>query len=162
VRIVNSTDSTFIAPLILNRYASTKTGLSAETVGSFGEKHRDKADFTTESDSYILRPETVESFYILNKLTGDPIYREWGWEIFQSIEKYCKTDYAYAEKRNVDDAGQYSKKDKMESFFLGETLKYLYLLFDPDSPVDLAKVSKYFHLLQNVNPLQIISLKIDI
>ena len=28
----------------------------------------------------------------------------------------------------------------MESFFLGETLKYLYLLQDPDHGLDLAKV----------------------
>lgn len=27
----------------------------------------------------------------------------------------------------------------MESFFLGETLKYFYLLFDPESKVDLDK-----------------------
>ncbi len=31
---------------------------------------------------YILRPETVESLFILYRVTGDPIYQEWGWEIF--------------------------------------------------------------------------------
>jgi len=90
------------------------------------------------SNHYLLRPEAVESFYILNKLTGDPIYREWGWEIFQSIEKYCKTAYGYGAHPNVHDV--HAKPDNsMESFFLAETLKYLYLLMDPDSEVDFGK-----------------------
>ena len=33
----------------------------------------------------------------------------------------------------------------MESYFLGETLKYLYLLNDPESDVDLKKVC-FFHV----------------
>jgi len=122
--------------------ASTETGLAPEIAGSFGGK--DPKDFVPKHDAifYLLRPEVVESLYILNKLTGDPIYREWGWEIFQSIEKYCKTDIAYGQYQDVtqdgEDTGE-QVKDSMESFFLGETLKYLFLLFDPDSPVDLNK-----------------------
>lgn len=38
----------------------------------------------------ILRPETVESLFIAYHLSGDPIYREWGWEIFQAFQKYCR------------------------------------------------------------------------
>ena len=46
------------------------------------------------------------------------------------IRKWCKTSCGYANVKNV-----YTVKieDKMESFFLSETLKYLYLLFDPDN-----------------------------
>jgi len=123
-------------------YASTKTGLAPEIVGSFGDCEEE--DFVPKYDAlfYLLRPEVVESLYILHNLTGDPIYREWGWEIFQSIEKHCKTDIAYGQYANVNEDGEKTEeqvKDSMESFFLGETLKYLYLLFDPDSPVDLNK-----------------------
>lgn len=82
----------------------------------------------------------VESLFILNKITGDPIYREMGWEIFQSIEKYCKTQYGYGAYPDVRDTTR-PPNDSMESFFLGETLKYLYLLMDPDSEVDLDTVS---------------------
>ena len=84
---------------------------------------------------YILRPEAVEAFYYLSKLTGDPIYREWGWEVFQSIQKYCKANHGYASLHNVDNIN--SQDDRMESFFMAETLKYLYLLFDPDSEIDI-------------------------
>ncbi len=116
-------------------YASTKTGLSPEIVAKWKESGPvpDKS-----SPYYMLRPEAVESFYILHQLTGDPVYREWGWEVFQSIEKYCKTSIAYGHHPNVQDIHA-KPEDNMESFFLGETLKYLYLLFDPDSEVDLEK-----------------------
>jgi hypothetical protein len=85
---------------------------------------------------YILRPETVESFYILHALTGDPIYQEWGWEIFLAIEHYCRNPTAYGSLDDVNDPKRLSN-DKMESFFLAETLKYLYLLFDDDNEINL-------------------------
>ena len=91
---------------------------------------------------YILRPETVESFFILNKLTGDPIYREWGWEVFQSIEKYCRTDIAYGSVHDVKNTGA-SPENRMESFFLAETMKYLYLLMDPDTEIDILEKVKF-------------------
>lgn len=72
--------------------------------------------------------------------------------MFQSIEKYCKTRYGYGSLRNVDDSN--SVEDRMESFFLAETLKYLHLLFDPDSEIDVLnkvrEVSFVFNLLVDV------------
>jgi mannosyl-oligosaccharide alpha-1,2-mannosidase len=116
-------------------YARSPTGLSPEFV-RFDRKPSGQ-DFTVgTAPSYLLRPEVVESLFILNYLTGDPVYREWGWEIFQAIERFCRTDAAFGQfkdVRNVDGLPQ----DKMESFFLAETLKYLYLLFDPDTPIDI-------------------------
>lgn len=38
----------------------------------------------------ILRPETVESLYIAFHLSGDPIYREWGWEIFTAFRNVAR------------------------------------------------------------------------
>ncbi len=101
-------------------YARTKTGISPEFVKfSIG----DDFEVPQSAPFYILRPETVEAFYYLSVLTGDPIYREWGWEVFQSIEKYCKTEYGYGSLRNVNNPSD-EPEDKMESFFLAETLKY--------------------------------------
>lgn len=31
----------------------------------------------------ILRPETAEALFVLHQLTGDPIYRDWSFEIFE-------------------------------------------------------------------------------
>ena len=38
----------------------------------------------------LLRPETVESIFVLYRLTGKPEYRDMGWNIFQAFEKYSK------------------------------------------------------------------------
>ena len=35
---------------------------------------------------YNLRPEVIESLFYLHQITGNPVYREWGWKIFTSIE----------------------------------------------------------------------------
>lgn len=61
--------------------------------------------------------------------TQDPKYQDWGWKIFQSFEKYSKVEAGYANIVNVNEK-EVHHHDKMESFFLSETLKYLYLLFD--------------------------------
>lgn len=73
-----------------------------------------------------------------------------GWEIFESIEKYCKTKYGYGAHPDVLDTSR-SPDDSMESFFLGETLKYLYLLMDPDSEVDLDEVSRINRLVASLH-----------
>ncbi|XP_063237050.1 mannosyl-oligosaccharide alpha-1,2-mannosidase IA-like isoform X2 [Bacillus rossius redtenbacheri] len=85
---------------------------------------------------YILRPETFESYFVLWRLTKDPKYREWGWEAVQALEKYCRVSGGYSGLKNVylEDT---PKDDVQQSFFLAETLKYLYLLFSDDDLVSL-------------------------
>ena len=71
------------------------------------------------------------------------MYREWGWEVFQSIEKYCKTNIAYGHYPDVSDPNL-QPEDNLESFFMAETLKYLFLLFDTGTEIDvLKKVRNY-------------------
>jgi mannosyl-oligosaccharide alpha-1,2-mannosidase len=63
-------------------------------------------------------------------LTEDKIYQEWGWNIFQSFEKYTRHSNGYSSISDVRHKDDVRPRDKMESFFLAETLKYFYLLFD--------------------------------
>jgi len=85
---------------------------------------------------YILRPETFESYFIMWRLTKDPKYREWGWEAVQALDNSCRVDGGYSGVRNVYQVeGQ--KDDVQQSFFLAETLKYLYLLFSDESVISL-------------------------
>jgi mannosyl-oligosaccharide alpha-1,2-mannosidase len=50
----------------------------------------------------ILRPETVESLYIAFQLSGDPIYRQWGWDIFQAFVRHARLPSgAFASIKNV-------------------------------------------------------------
>ena len=66
----------------------------------------------------MCRPETVESLFVAYRLTGDDIYREYGWKIFQSIEKYCRVESGgYVTILDVEDVGS-GYVDKMETFFL--------------------------------------------
>jgi len=114
-------------------YARATTGLSPEFVRFAVDENN---DFVSGNSNYLLRPEAVESFFVLHHLTGDPVYREWGWEVFCAIERFCRTEIAYGQLGNVEDPFRVPE-NKMESFFLAETLKYLYLLFDPDTEIDL-------------------------
>lgn len=88
-------------------------------------------------NGYALRPEIIESAYYLRHFTKDSRYIEMGHTFLDSLLKYCRTEVAYAALKNVETK---QKRDSMESFFLAETLKYLYLLFAPPNTVDLTQV----------------------
>merc|ERR1712150_255564 len=89
--------------------------------------YKGSGDWIITDQEYKLRPETIESLFVMHKITGDAIYREMGWELFQNINKYCRTKYGYGHLPDVNNPHQ-APKDKMESFWVGETLKYHYLL----------------------------------
>lgn len=103
----------------------------------------------TESDMYVksndahnlLRPEFIESLYYFYALTGNETYQDMGWNIFNAFEKYTKVQHGYTSIGNVKNVLNTRPKDMMESFFLGETLKYFYLLFsDNRNEIDLKQV----------------------
>lgn len=62
-----------------------------------------------------------------------------GWEVFKAFEKYTKLPEGYASINNVYDSSNPNFLDKMETFYLAETLKYLYLLFDDYNEIPLDK-----------------------
>ncbi|MFA6540821.1 MAG: glycoside hydrolase family 47 protein [Bacteroidota bacterium] len=84
--------------------------------------------------NYPLRPEIIESAYYLYRITGDTLYQRMGVTFFNSLKQYCRTEGGYAELASVITK---EKKDMMESFFLAETMKYLYLLFADPAIIDL-------------------------
>merc|ERR1712087_1072818 len=83
-----------------------------------------------QDSHYLLRPETVESLFYLYRITGDKIYQDQGWAIFNALERVTKVSSGgYTSLNSVLQANP-AKRDKMESFFTAETVKYLFLLFD--------------------------------
>ncbi|KAF1840824.1 glycoside hydrolase family 47 protein [Cucurbitaria berberidis CBS 394.84] len=85
--------------------------------------------FTTAKDPrYLLRPEAIESVFILWRITGDPVWRETAWEMFQAVANATDTQYANAAIMDVNVVGS-RQEDYMESFWMAETLKYFYLCF---------------------------------
>ena len=89
------------------------------------------------SPGYPLRPEVIESAYYLYFYTKDARYTEMGSTFLLSLVRFCKADAGYAALKNVETR---EKTDSMESFFLAETLKYLYLIYAPRGTLDLNKV----------------------
>lgn len=96
----------------------------------------DYSNMKIVNPAYPLRPEIIESDYYLYHFTGDDRYLNMGQTFFDNLVKYCRTDVAYASLSNVETK---EKTDDMESFFFAEVLKYLYLLYAPQSTVDLHK-----------------------
>ena len=86
---------------------------------------------------YPLRPEIVESAYYLYKYTKDPRYLEMGRTFFTALQTHCRTADGYTVLKSVITK---EKGDLMPSYFLAETLKYLYLLLSPDDTLDLKQV----------------------
>ncbi|CAM4542726.1 hypothetical protein PO909_026100 [Leuciscus waleckii] len=124
-------------------YAQMETGLSPEIVHFNMHEGSTKDVNVKMADRHnLLRPETVESLFYLYRFTQDKKYQQWGWEILQNFNKYTKVPTGgYTSINNVCDPSYPSPRDKMESFFLGETLKYFYLLFSEDP--DLISLDKY-------------------
>ncbi|MGE5278318.1 MAG: glycoside hydrolase family 47 protein [Acidobacteriota bacterium] len=87
--------------------------------------------------AYALRPEIAESAYCLRRLTKDPRYLEMGRALFEGLLRHCRVDAGYTV---LSDVAAKKKGDLMPSYFLAETLKYLYLLFAPDAALDFDRV----------------------
>lgn len=82
------------------------------------------------------RPEAIESIFILYRITGEIELRNIAWRMFQSIDKATRTDIAHAAIADVRDNPP-KKADRMESFWLAETLKYLYLIYSEWNVINL-------------------------
>ncbi|CAL9058583.1 mannosyl-oligosaccharide 1,2-alpha-mannosidase MNS3-like [Musa acuminata AAA Group] len=155
-----------LAKTCFEMYAITSTGLAPEIAyfhiegdseggldgGNKSSEYIDDIIIKHNDRHNLLRPETVESLFVLHRVTEDPKYREWGWQIFEAFEKYTKVDSGgYT---SLDDVTLIPppRRDKMETFFLGETLKYLYLLFGDENVIPLDK----FVFNTEAHPLPII------
>lgn len=139
-----------LARTCVQMYARTPAGLAPEIAhfplsgfgrrGGRGETTSRFGDLIVkENDAHnLLRPETVESLWMLWRVTGEREWRDAGWEMWRAWERHAKVDsggYAGVESVLRGDGGEKNRVDKMESFWLGETLKYLYLLFTDDPAV---------------------------
>jgi hypothetical protein len=73
----------------------------------------------------------AESTLYLYQATKDPHYLTLGKEMVNKLQTHARVPCGFASISNVMSK---AKEDRMDSFFLSETLKYLYLLFDPENP----------------------------
>lgn len=129
-----------LARTCYNMYSQMKSGLSPESVLFNMDNNvlNEAVSVPPNSSFYRLGSEFAESLFILYQLTQNNIYQEWGWKIFESIENYCRTDVAYATLKDVNDPNN-GFNNEMDSTFISKTLKYLYLLQDPYTEIDVLK-----------------------
>lgn len=82
------------------------------------EKHGDEKlpkGFTSARDArYLLRPEAIESIFILYRITADSDLQDLAWQMFESIMKSTTTQYANSAISDVRAEGETNKVDSME------------------------------------------------
>lgn len=135
----------------------TKYATNAEQVAK--DKALPKGWTYIRDKRYLLRPEAIESVFILYRITGKQEYLDAAWEMFTSIVANTRARYANGQLLDVTgqtDFGteqytvgqrfrghgpatirQGNVEDKMESFWTAETLKYFYLIFSRPDMMDL-------------------------
>ena len=107
-------------------YDESSNGLGGESFSV-----REDGSTSIVDQEIKLRPEVIESVFYHYRFTKDQKYRDFGARMITNLDKHSKTDAGYS-------ALSYNSKiDSMESFFMAETLKYLYLLFSDDSIIPL-------------------------
>ena len=117
----------------LNLYR-VPTGIGAETAIL-------EPKFRITNNENRLRPEVVESLFYLWRITGKERYRNYAWKIFLAFEKvarqpkggYCALRDGMTCPRGS--ASEYADVGSMPSFWVGETLKYFYLIFSDRVPL---------------------------
>ncbi|KAM7485253.1 hypothetical protein LguiA_001262 [Lonicera macranthoides] len=136
---------------VWKRYGFTPEGFNLATLNvQHGQK------------SYPLRPELMESTYWLYKATRDPRYLDAGRDMVTSLQYGAKCTCGYC---HISDVEFHKQEDHMESFFLAETVKYLWLLFDlasgPDNLVENGPYKYIFstegHLLPATPQISLVS-----
>lgn len=94
--------------------------------------------FTAVGDPrYILRPEAIESLFVLYRATGRGELLDEAWAMFEAVDGITSTTLASSAVHDVMTQGRPEASDSMESFWMGETLKYFYLIFSEESLVSL-------------------------
>lgn len=109
-------------------YSKSPSGLAGEHI------RLGSGDVWRQNGAYKLRPEAVEAMFYMYRHTGDGRYRDWAWEVFQAMRRWCvgRGSGAYAPLRNARSRRPVRDDDAQASFLIAETFKYLYLLFGDD------------------------------
>jgi hypothetical protein len=98
-----------------------------------------------DGSGYPLRPELIESNYYLYAATKNPLYVQAAEKMMKDINKRCRVACGFATIRDV--TRRRDLTDEMESFFLSETLKYLYFTFAKAVENTYQEAKKYAEVL---------------
>lgn len=117
-------------------YAVTATGLAPEIVwfqpderAGPGRTQRSRSHVGEWKDDFVInppdahnlqRPETLESLLVLYRTTEDPVYRRWGWTIFDAFRRHAAVEGGRGGYTSLADVERLPppRRDDMESFWL--------------------------------------------
>ncbi len=107
------------------------------TASAIEPEELDYVTMRVVSPGYELRPEALESAYYLYRLTGDARYRDMAQVMVDSLFRYTRVETGFAALASVLTK---ERRDRMESYFLAETLKYAWLIFAPPRALDFGAI----------------------
>ncbi|EMF08692.1 glycoside hydrolase family 47 protein [Sphaerulina musiva SO2202] len=112
-------------------YNSTTTGIMPESFFATPCNSTTECQWNETDKKYILRPEAIESVFYMYRITGEQHWRDAGWEMFKAVEAHTRAEFGHSA---IDDISKAHPEhvNGMESFWIAETLKYFYLLFDEE------------------------------
>ncbi|XP_072015808.1 ER degradation-enhancing alpha-mannosidase-like protein 3 isoform X2 [Amphiura filiformis] len=116
------------------------------------------ADLEVYWAQHPLRPELIESTYLLYQATNDPYYLEVGQKIMNNLQEHARVPCGFA---GIKDVRTGSHEDRMDSFFLAETCKYLYLLFSEPDELDIPMEGYIFTTEAHLLPLSLSKIKLN-
>ncbi|KAM5355431.1 hypothetical protein ACJ41O_002077 [Fusarium nematophilum] len=118
--------------------AGIKEGETAQVDAIIKDERLPKGFTGIPDRRYILRPEAIESVFMLYRVTGQHEFAEHAWSMFKAIEGATRTELASTAVWDVTVPGEKPREvDSMESFWMGETLKYFYLIFSDPNLISL-------------------------
>ena len=93
----------------------------------------DYATMRVEHGEYTLNPEIMESAWYLAHATHDARYSARVERYWHDLQRCCRAAFGYT---TIADVRTGTRNDLMETFFLAETLKYIWLTFVGDRRFD--------------------------
>ncbi|KAJ1762512.1 hypothetical protein LPJ77_002690 [Coemansia sp. RSA 2523] len=123
------------------RFVRRNVGSDYLQLSAQGRAQVDAYGISLERPYYVLRPELIESLFLMYRMTGKQEYADMVWNIWQGIQRNCRVENGFVGTANVaTDAattGVLNTVDSTESFWFAETLKYTYLTFADHDVINL-------------------------
>ncbi|KAG5980105.1 hypothetical protein E4U55_004378, partial [Claviceps digitariae] len=79
-----------------------------------GDKSLPRGIAAVSDPQYQLRPEAIESLFVLYRITGKTELQDLAWDMFQAVVASTETKYAYSAISDVTTEGKTKKVDSME------------------------------------------------
>ena len=95
------------------------------------------AGFTVKDARYAIRPEAIESLFVLYRVTGLPDLQDVAWNMWKSIKNATETDTFTTPSNGSETEIETEERTPLNTYPLAQTLKYLWLMFSDEDVMSL-------------------------